>query len=128
MTVDKLTAKDNAQRRAKHLAKMKADAARNALNDPTWLPRLRELEAELLRAKPHLRNQKRRGLADAMDAPRRRVVCPNGVVLHASWYKVPTTDADSRKALAETKWFNEQGLLQRRGLPNAYPFPLGAAS
>lgn len=75
--------------------------------DGGWPARRKELEAKLLKAKPHLAEQTHCQLIidDVNDAPRRKVVMSNGVVLYTTWYKVPTTEADAKRALNETLWF-----------------------
>jgi hypothetical protein len=98
--------RDNARRVKKVRARVRREC--NA-PDPTWPSRFRKLEAELLKARPHLADQQFCGLAEGSDAPRRRVLCPNGVVLFTTWYKVPTTEADARRAWREAQWLNEQG-------------------
>lgn len=73
-------------------------------------------ESRYADAHPHLLRHKHCGLApDSEDAhKRRKVVCPNGVVLWSTWYKVPTTDADHVKASRENRWLlNEYPRLMR---------------
>ncbi len=86
-------------------AKARADAI-GRLADSRFASR----EAAYLKAHPHLAKHKHCGLApDTVDHPRKRVVMPNGFVLYSSWYKVPTTDADSRRAYREQQylWTNQ---------------------
>lgn len=88
-------------------AKARADAI-GRMADPNFAKR----EAAYLMEHPHLAAHKHCGFAaDSEDRPRRRVVCPNGVILLTTWYKVPTTDEDARRALRETKWLTENGIF-----------------
>lgn len=100
------TPKRTARELAKSVAKVRREAkARANLPDPNWPGRFKKLEAELLKARPHLALHKHCGLCpDTEKRPTKRVIMPNGFVLHTTWYKVPTTDADSRKASAEQRW------------------------
>lgn len=102
--------RDNARRVKAIRALIKRECDKLGRNDPSWPSRRRQLEAELLKAKPHLADQQHCGLClDTEDRPRRRVVMPNGVVLFTTWYKVPTTDADLRRAFKEQQWLRDQG-------------------
>lgn len=123
MLSSKERARDNVRRM--RASRARTSAAANSRFDPAWSAAFDRLQRALLRDKPHLGEHKHCGYApDSEDRPRRRVKCPNGVTLFTTWYKVPTTDTDSRTALAEANWLIAQQLLQRKGLPNAYPFPL----
>lgn len=83
--------------------------AEHASNDWAWPSRRKALESELLKEKPHLADHKHCGLCpDSEDRPKHKVVFPNGHVIWSSWYKVPKTDADARRAFAENKWLLEQ--------------------
>ncbi len=81
--------------------------------DPTWPSRRVKLEAALLGTKPHLASQRVCGICpDCADRPKRKVKLPNGLILFSSWYKVPTTEADHRKAMKEQicLWYNQPDL------------------
>lgn len=91
----------------KHAARLRAEMKKE---DPLWLPRFRKLEAELLKSKPHLAEQK----FCTGDKPARRVVLPNGQVLWSTWYKVPTSEADAKLAAREQAWLIEQSRKARR--------------
>jgi len=81
-------------------ARARADAI-GRLPDPNFAKR----EAEHLAKHPHLAEHKHCGLCpDSEDRPRRRVVCPNGVALWSTWYKVPTTEADAKRDAKEQRW------------------------
>jgi hypothetical protein len=86
-------------------ARVKRECDKLGRNDPLWPKRREKLQAELLKAKPHLAEQEH----CTADKPRRRVVCPNGVVLWTTWYKVPTTDADLKLAHREQMWMLSKG-------------------
>jgi hypothetical protein len=96
--------RDNLRRVAKIRKAHAAEQNRLGRNDPAWPRRRKKLEAELLKAKPHLAEQKHCGLAEDSERPRQRVVCDNGVVLYSTWYKPPRTDADHRKAYEEARY------------------------
>ena len=67
-------------------------------------------EKAYLKAHPHLAEHAHCGLCpDSPDAPRKKVKLPNGIVIYSSWYKVPKTDEDAKRALKETLWLNENG-------------------
>ncbi len=99
-------ARENAMRVAKvrREAKARAAAIGRAPDHKGFAAR----EAALLAARPHLAEHAHCGLCPDSEVPRRRVKLPNGLVIHSSWYKVPTTDADAQLALRETRWLNEQ--------------------
>jgi len=106
--------KDCIARVKKNRARVKAECNRAGRNDPTWPKRFARLEAALLEAQPHLAEHRRCGLCpDTESRPTRRatrrVVLPNGHVLYSTWYKVPTTDADHKKAYRETQWLLANG-------------------
>jgi hypothetical protein len=97
-----LTAKEKEAivRKVRKEAKARADRLTGAPDR-----RFHQREAEYLRAHPHLAKHKHCGICpDTIARPTRRVVMPNGVVLHTSWYKVPTTDADLKRAFKEQQW------------------------
>jgi hypothetical protein len=107
--------KDNLRRLKKHRALMAREAASKARKG--WPEHFARLEAELLKLKPHLAEQRHCGLApDSESHPRRRVVMPNGKVIYSTWYKVPTTEADSKLAYREAMWLRDEypRLMQRR--------------
>jgi len=85
-------------------AKARADAIGRAPDPEGFAKR----EAAYLKEHPHLAEHQHCGLVPDSDRPTRRVRLPNGIVIHTSWYKVPTTDADATLALREQRWLNEQ--------------------
>lgn len=61
-------------------------------------------EREYAEAHPHLLEQQHCGLALNSERPSRAVELPNGIVIHSTWYKVPTTDLDHTRAYREQQW------------------------
>lgn len=85
-------------------ARVKAECDAKGRNDPTWPGRRAKLEEALLKERPHLAKQKHCGLAPDSDAPRKRVVLPNGHVLYSTWYR-PSKESDPTR-LREQQWLD----------------------
>jgi hypothetical protein len=68
------------------------------------LPSFADREKAYAELHPHLLEQRHCGLCPDSEAPRRKIKLPNGLVIHSSWYKVPTGESDGKIAIAEQRW------------------------
>ncbi len=97
--------RENAARVRKNLARIRAECnAAGRAPDGNFPKR----EAAYLAQHPHLAEHKHCGLCEDSDTPKRKVELPNGIVIWSSWYKVPTTEADTKRDAKDNQWLLSQ--------------------